>query len=72
MASPAFLFLACERGDLSTLKSQLNSLSAAEIGALRDEFSATLIHYAAHYGHEEILRSSAKERDRENTVNTER
>lgn len=56
MASTSFLFQACEQGDLFTLNSHLDALSPAEVGAIRDEFSATLIHYAARYGHEEILR----------------
>ena len=56
MASLTPLFLACERGDLSTLTAALYSLSSSTIGDIRDEFSASLLHYAARYGHEDILR----------------
>lgn len=51
----SILFEACERGDLQTLKSYLNSLSSSDIKLIRDEQQATLVHYAARYGHIYIL-----------------
>ncbi len=49
------LFKACEQGDLQTLEQSLNSLSSSDIGLIRDEQKATLVHHAARYGHLHIL-----------------
>ncbi|CAF2053369.1 unnamed protein product [Rotaria magnacalcarata] len=49
------LFKACEQGDLQTLENSLNSLSSSDIKLIRDEQQATLVHYAARYGHLSIL-----------------
>jgi ankyrin repeat protein len=49
------LFKACEQGDLKTLEESLNPLSSSDIISIRDEQKATLVHYAARYGHLHIL-----------------
>jgi ankyrin repeat protein len=51
----SILFKACEHGDLGKLKNALNSLSSSDISLIRDELKATLVHYAARYGHVHIL-----------------
>ncbi|CAF2992878.1 unnamed protein product, partial [Rotaria sp. Silwood2] len=45
----------CEQGDLKTLEKYLNSLSTTDIKSIRDEQQATLVHYAARFGHLHIL-----------------
>jgi ankyrin repeat protein len=50
-----FLFTACEKGDLQTIKTHSKSLSSSEICSIRDENQATLLHYASRYGYLEIL-----------------
>ncbi|CAF0766231.1 unnamed protein product [Adineta steineri] len=49
------LFAACEQGDLQTLQDYLNPLTTIDIESIRDEQHATLVHYAARYGHINIL-----------------
>jgi ankyrin repeat protein len=49
------LFRACEQGDLTTLEESLGPLSSSDISSIRDEQKATLVHYAARYGHLHIL-----------------
>jgi ankyrin repeat protein len=49
------LFKCCEQGDLSTLEKSLNSFSSSDIGSIRDEQKATLVHHAARFGHLHIL-----------------
>ncbi|CAF3843674.1 unnamed protein product [Rotaria sordida] len=51
-----FLFTACERGDLHTIETHLNSVSSLKISSIRDEYQATLIHYTSRYGHLNILK----------------
>jgi ankyrin repeat protein len=49
------LFKSCEQGDLKTLEKYLNPLSSSDIILIRGEQKATLVHYAARYGHIHIL-----------------
>jgi ankyrin repeat protein len=49
------LFEVCEQGDLRTLKEYLDPLTSSDISLIRDEQKATLVHYAARYGHLQIL-----------------
>ncbi|UJR34238.1 hypothetical protein I4U23_021643 [Adineta vaga] len=51
----AILFSASEQGDLKTLRVNLDSISSSEIPSIRDNQGATLAHYAARYGHINIL-----------------
>jgi ankyrin repeat protein len=51
----SLLFRACEDGDLRLLSEHLDPLSTTDVASVRDEYQATLIHYAARYGQQHVL-----------------
>lgn len=62
VVSNSTLFDCCIHGDLQTLRIYLKNSSAADLSLIQDDHGATLAHYAARNGHENILRYFVEEK----------